>query len=70
MICAFAVHLGDNTQHGHYRALLVDHTSGKLHYCDDDKRSKVLRDFGVVAMDVYVVFLIRRDIMQCASPVS
>ena len=70
MICAFAVHLGNNIQHGHYRALLVDHTGGKLHYCDDDKRSKVLRDFRGVAMDVYVLFLVRRDIMQCAMPVG
>ena len=69
MICAFAVHLGNNIQHGHYRALLVDHASGKLHYCDDDKRSRVLRTFGSVAMYVYVLFLIRRDIMQCAMPV-
>ena len=70
MMCVLAIHLGNSTQQGHYRTLLVDHASGKLHYCDDDKGSKVLRSFDCVAPDVYVVFVIRRDIVQCAMPVS
>ena len=70
IVCALAIHLGSSIQQGHYRALLVDHVSGYLHYCDDDKRSKVLRNFASVAPDVYVVFLVRREIMQCAAPVN
>ena len=70
VICALAIHLGNSIQQGHYRTLLVDHASGNLRYCDDDKRSKVLRSFDCVASDVYVVFLIRRDIVQCAMPLS
>ena len=70
MLCALAIHLGNSVQQGHCRTLLVDHASGQLHYCDDDKRSKVLRSFDCVASDVYVVFLIRRDVVQCATPVG
>ena len=42
MLCALSIHLGNNIHQGHYRTLLVDHANGKLPYCDDDKRSKVL----------------------------
>ena len=67
-VCALVIHLGEHVQSGHYRALLVDHASGTMHYCDDDKRAKVFRSFDAVSSDVYVVFLIACDITQCATP--
>ena len=67
-VCALVIHVGEHVQSGHYRALLVDHASGTMHYCDDDKRAKVLRSFDAVSSDVYVVFLIACDITQCATP--
>ncbi|CAE6960767.1 pol, partial [Symbiodinium sp. CCMP2592] len=35
-VCAFAVHLGESVTSGHYRALLYNAITGKLHYCDDN----------------------------------
>ena len=59
---AFAIHLGEHVQSGHYRALLYDQDSWSMHYCDDDKRSKTIRTFQCVSRDVYIVFLSKRDI--------
>ena len=63
VMCAvyvFELHLGDDVQHGHYRALLVEGGNEKMHYCDDGKKPKVF-DFDVVAGDVYLILLGRRD---------
>ena len=45
---AFAVHLGEDVQSGRYRVLLVDRGHERMHYCDDNRKPKLLRDFGVV----------------------
>ena len=58
-VCAFAVHLGDSVESGHYRALLYNADTGKLHYCDDNARAVILSDFHSVSGDVYAVFLAR-----------
>ncbi|CAE7403450.1 pol [Symbiodinium sp. CCMP2592] len=58
-VCAFAVHLGESVTSGHYRALLYNAITGKLHYCDDNARAVLLKDFGRVSRDVYAVFLAR-----------
>ena len=56
---AFAVHLGESVTSGHYRALLYSADTGKLHYCDDNAKAVLLRDFHNVSGDVYAVFLTR-----------
>ena len=58
-IFGFAVHLGERVSQGHYRALLYEQERNLLHYCDDGTKAKPLRDFSVVAGDVYAVFLSR-----------
>ena len=61
-LVALATHLGEHIHSGHYRALLYNRDNGSMHYCDDDKRSRILRTFASVACDVYAVFMIKRDI--------
>ena len=56
---AFAVHLGNSTSAGHYRALLHNAHSGALHYCDDQVKPVLLDSFDQVAGDVYCIFLSR-----------
>ena len=46
---------------GYHRALFLDGESGKLRYCDDGQKSSVVRDFEVVAGDVYTVMSKRLD---------
>ena len=41
------------------RALLYSADTGKLHYCDDNAKAVLLRDFHSVSGDVYAVFLTR-----------
>ena len=57
VVHAYAVHLGNSTTPGHYRALLRKNRSGELHYGDDHVKPVLLNDVDTVAEDDYAVFL-------------
>ena len=60
---ACIVHLGEHVMTGHYRALLVRDADGvegnEFRYCDDGIKAVPISEFGVLADDVYMLFLVR-----------